>query len=192
MEILELVVRAGDVEVGRTLLSAVAGQSGRRMRANLPPSLRGLLFPDERELVEEFGLMGRVIDLKVLAAALEPVWLRRIKTSGNRGGSFRLSTGAGTAAVWASVSGIRVDRRGTGGRAISVDERAFAHLSSAASTPLPASVSVSAETPPCCGCSSPSKTLSCDGRTSFRMARSPTPMASHRGTRHAGLDGSGE
>ncbi len=127
-EILELGISAGDVEVGRALLSAVAGRRGRRIRANLPPSLRGTLLPDERELVEEFALMGRVIDSEALAAALEPVWLRRIKTSGNRGGSFRLSAGGGTAEVRASASGIRVDRQGREGEAISLDERAFAHL----------------------------------------------------------------
>jgi hypothetical protein len=127
-EILELAISAGDAEVGRTLLSAVAGRRGRRIRANLPPSLRGLLLPDERKLIEEFGLMGRVIDLEALAAALEPVWLRRIKTSGNRGGSFRLSAGAGTAEVRASSSGIRIYRQETEGVAISVDEQAFAYL----------------------------------------------------------------
>jgi hypothetical protein len=127
-EVLELAISAGDAEVGRTLLSAVAGRRGRRIRANLPPSLRGLLLPDERKLIEEFGLMGRVIDLEALAAALEPVWLRRIKTSGNRGGSFRLSAGAGTAEVRASGSGIRIYRQETEGVAISVEEQAFAYL----------------------------------------------------------------
>ncbi len=127
-EILELGINAGEGEVGWALLSAVAGRRRRRIRANLPPSLRGLLFTEERELIEEFGLMGRVIDLEALAAALEPVWLRRIKASGNRGGSFRLSTGAGTAEVRVSASGIRVDRQGREGEGISLDERAFAHL----------------------------------------------------------------
>ena len=127
-EILELGVSAGDAEVGRALLSAVVGRGGNRIRANLPPSLRGLLLPNERELVEEFALMGRVIDPEALAAALEPVWLRRIKASGNRGGSFRLSSAAGTAEVRVSASGIRIYRQGTEGAAISVGERAFAHL----------------------------------------------------------------
>jgi len=110
------------------LLSAVAGWRGRRIRVNLPPSLRRLLLSTEKELVEESGLMGRVIDLEAVAAALEPVWVRRIRTSGNRGDSFRLSTSAGTAEVRASVSGIRVDRQETEGVAISVEEPAFAHL----------------------------------------------------------------
>jgi hypothetical protein len=125
VEILELGVRKGDAGVGQAVLSAVAGR--RRMRANLPPSLKGL-FPDEGEVIEEFGLMGRVIDLEALAAALGPVWLRRIEASGNRGGSFRLSTGAGTVEVRASASGIRVDWQGTEGAAISVDERGFGRL----------------------------------------------------------------
>ncbi len=125
VEILELGVRKDDAGVGQALLSAVAGR--RRTRANLPTSLKGL-FPDEGEVIEEFGLMGRVIDLEALAAALEPVWLRRIEASGNRGGSLRLSTGAGTVEVRASASGTRVDRQGAEGAAISVDERAFGHL----------------------------------------------------------------
>ncbi len=127
-EILELGTGAGDAEVGRTLLSAVAGRRGRRIRVNLPPSLRRLLLPTERELVEEFGLMGRVIDLEAVAAALEPVWVRRIRKSGNRDDSFPLSTSAGTAEVRVGASGIRVDRQETEGGTISVDERAFAHL----------------------------------------------------------------
>src|SRR5215212_7342832 len=128
VEVLELGVGAGDAEVVRALLSALIGPHGGRIRANLPPSLRGLLLPHEGELVEEFALMGRVIDAEALAAALEPVWLRRIKTSGNRGGSFRLSSAAGTAEVRVSASGIRIYRQGTEGAAISVGERAFAHL----------------------------------------------------------------
>ena len=127
-EILELSIGAGDDEVGRTLLSAVAGRRGRRIRGNLPPSLRGLLLPTERQVVEEFGLMGRVIDLEAVAAALEPVWMRRIRTSGNGDDSFRLSTSAGTAEVRVSALGIRVDRQETERVAFSVDERAFAHL----------------------------------------------------------------
>src|SRR5215212_8014237 len=116
VEVLELGVGAGDAEVVRALLSALIGPHGGRIRANLPPSLRGLLLPDEGELVEEFALMGRVIDAEALAAALEPVWVRRIKASGNREGSFLLSTDAGTAEVRASASGVRVDRQGTKAR----------------------------------------------------------------------------
>jgi hypothetical protein len=115
-------------EVVRTLLSVVAGRRGHKIQANLPPSLRGLLFSTEKELVEEFVLIGRVIDLEALAAALEPVWMRRIRTSDNRGDSFRLSTSAGTAEVQVNNSGIRVVRQETKGPTISVDERAFAHL----------------------------------------------------------------
>ncbi len=127
-EILELGVRAGDVEVGRALLSAAAGRRGNRVRTNLPPSLRGPLLPAGGELVEEFALMGRVINPEALAAALEPAWLRRMETSGSRGGSFRLSTRAGTAKVRASSSGVRVYRQETEGVRTSLGERAFAHL----------------------------------------------------------------
>ncbi|MDP9440562.1 MAG: GNAT family N-acetyltransferase [Actinomycetota bacterium] len=127
-EILELGIRAGDVGVGRALLLAAAGRRGNRIRANLPPSLRGLVIPTEGELVEEFALMGRVIDPEALVAALEPAWLRRMETSGSRGGSFRLSTRAGTAEVRASFSGVRVYRQETEGVRTSLGERAFAHL----------------------------------------------------------------
>jgi hypothetical protein len=48
----------------------------------------------EADLTSEFGLMGRVLDVAALAAALEPVWIRRVRDSGIRGGSFYLSTSA--------------------------------------------------------------------------------------------------
>jgi predicted N-acetyltransferase YhbS len=127
-EILELGIGTGEVEAGWTLLSAVAERCGHKIQANLPPSLRRTLLPTEGELVEEFGLMGRVIDLEAVAATLEPVWVRRIRASGNRDSSFRLSTSAGTAEVRVSASGIRLDRQETEGVVISVDERAFAYL----------------------------------------------------------------
>ena len=88
VEILELGVGAGDVETGRALLSAAAVRSGGRLQAFLPPSLRTLLRAHEGEVTSEFGLMGRILDLPALAAALEPTWLRRMRKSGGRDGIF--------------------------------------------------------------------------------------------------------
>src|SRR5215210_2263528 len=121
-EILELGVEAGDLEVGRALLSAAAARGGGRIQGHLPPSLIRTLFrPDEREVAGEFGLMGRVMDLVALAATLEPVWLERMRSSGARGGSFRLSTDAGHAEVRVSASGIRVGTQTDGDAAPLLD-----------------------------------------------------------------------
>jgi GNAT superfamily N-acetyltransferase len=127
-EVLELGVRAGDLEVGRTLLSATAARSAGRIKGHLPPSLRTVFQLDEREVVDEFGLMGRVIDLGALVATLEPVWLRRVQSSGSGGGSFQLSTDAGRAEVRVSASGIEVDTQTDIDVAPLLDERAFVHL----------------------------------------------------------------
>jgi predicted N-acetyltransferase YhbS len=127
VEILELGLRAGDMEVGRTLLSAAAARSGGRLRAFLPPSLRPLFQAHEREITPEFGLMGRVLDLPALAAALEPVWLRRVRESGGRGGSFRLATSVDSAELRVSAEEVRI-LRGVSEPAHALGERAFAHL----------------------------------------------------------------
>jgi hypothetical protein len=94
-EVLELGLRAGDVEAGRALLSAVARRCGHWIRVNLPPSLRTLLRPDQTQITKGTGLMGRAIGLGAVAAALEPAWLGRARASGTRGGSFRVSMHAG-------------------------------------------------------------------------------------------------
>lgn len=127
-EILELGVEANNVEVGRALLSAAAGRDGGRIQGHLPPSLRALFRPDEHEVIGEFGLMGRVLDLAALVATLEPVWLERMQSSGRRGGSFQLSTDAGRAEIRVSTSGIQIDTQTDGDETPLLDERAFAHL----------------------------------------------------------------
>ena len=128
VEILELGLRADDVEVGRALLSAVAARRGGRLRGHLPLSLRESLLSHKREILNEFGLMGRVVDLSALALALEPVWLHRLRTSGGGGGSFSLAAGAGHAEVRVSDEGVRIYPLRAGGAAHALDERAFAHL----------------------------------------------------------------
>jgi hypothetical protein len=72
--------------------------------------------------------MGRVLDLPALTAALEPVWLRRVRESGGRGGSFHLATSAGSAEVWVSDEEVRLDTSGVGEPADTLDEGEFAHL----------------------------------------------------------------
>ncbi len=110
------------------MLSAAAGRRGNRVRTNIPPSLRGQLLPAQGEVVEEFALMGWVIDPEAVVAALRPAWLARVRASGDLGGSFRISTGAGPAEVRADATGIRVQPEETQGAEVSLDERAFAHL----------------------------------------------------------------
>lgn len=127
-EILELGVRPGDLEVGRALLSAAAARGGGRIQGHLPSSLRPLFQPSEREMAGEFGLMGRVIDLATLVAALEPAWLQRVRSSGSRGGSFWLSTDTSRAEVRVSASGIQVGTQEDGEVAPLLNERTFAHL----------------------------------------------------------------
>jgi len=79
-QILELGLAASDFEAGRTLLSAVAGRRGYRIQCHLPSSLRTLLHPGETEVVKEFALMGRAIDLENASAPTKTV-LARCKAS---------------------------------------------------------------------------------------------------------------
>ena len=128
VEILELGVGAGDSEAGRALLSAAASRRGGRLQAFLPPSLLRLFQLHEGEVTTEFGLMGRVLDLPALTAALEPVWLRRVRESGGRGGSFHLATSAGSAEVWVSDEEVQLDTSEVGEPADALDESEFARL----------------------------------------------------------------
>ena len=98
------------------------------MRASLPPSLITLFRPHEADLTSEFGMMGRVLDLAALAAALEPVWIRRVRDSGVRGGSFYLSTSAGGAEVRVSDAEVRLGPSGSGEPVDALGEGGLAHL----------------------------------------------------------------
>jgi hypothetical protein len=122
VEILELGVRPGDVETGRALLS--------RWPHGAPGGYRPFCHPRSgrcSEVTSEFGLMGRVLDLSTLAAALEPTWLRRVRESGGQNGSFHLATSVGSAEVRVSAEEIRIIQ-GISEPANALDERAFAHL----------------------------------------------------------------
>jgi len=70
-----------------------------------------LFLPGEVQIKTEFGLMGRLTDLGALVAAMEPVWLQRVRQSGCRGGSLHLATSAGRTQVQVSDSGVRIDER---------------------------------------------------------------------------------
>ena len=72
--------------------------------------------------------MGRVIDLAALAAALEPVWIRRARASGAPAGSFRLATSAGRAEVWVGDEWVQLDSLGAGEPANALGEDELAHL----------------------------------------------------------------
>jgi hypothetical protein len=128
VEILELGLSTGEPEVGRALLTSAASRRGGRLQAFLPPSLRTLFRPQETEVTSEFGLMGRVLDLAALAATLEPVWIRRVRESGARGGSFCLSTSSGRAEVRVSEEEVGLDPSGSGEPADALGEEDLAHL----------------------------------------------------------------
>jgi predicted GNAT family N-acyltransferase len=128
VEVLELGLRAGEVETGRALLSAAAVRGGGQLQAHLPPSLKTLFRPGEAQIKTEFGLMGRVLDLPALVAAMEPVWLQRVRQSDGRGGSLHLATSAGQAEVLVSESGVRVDEREDDHAANALGEGDLAHL----------------------------------------------------------------
>jgi predicted N-acetyltransferase YhbS len=128
VEILELGLRTGEVDVGRALLSAAAARRGGLLRGRLPPSLRRIFRPNEMEVVGESGLMGRVINLAALVTALGPAWLGRVRASGTQGGSFRLSTNAGHHEVRVSDEGVVCDASRKGEPSEALDEGRFAHL----------------------------------------------------------------
>jgi hypothetical protein len=71
--------------------------------------------------------MGRILDLPALATALEPTWLRRMRKSGGRDGTFQLATSVGSAEVRMNAKEIRTIQ-GIGDPANALDERVFAHL----------------------------------------------------------------
>ncbi len=116
------------MEVGRALLSAAVARRGGRLRAHLPPSLKTLFRPGEAQIKTEFGLMGRVTDLAALVAAMERVWLQRVRRSDGRGGSLHLATSAGRAEVRVSDSGVRIDEREDDHAVEALGEGGLAHL----------------------------------------------------------------
>jgi predicted N-acetyltransferase YhbS len=128
VEILELGLSTDEAEVGRALLTAAASRRGGRLRAFLPPSLRVLFRPRETEVTSDCGLMGRVLVLAALAATLEPVWIRCVRESGTRGGSFYLSTSAGRAEVRVSDEEVGLGPSGSGEPADALGEEDLAHL----------------------------------------------------------------
>ena len=127
VEVLELGLRQGEPDVGRALLSSACSRRGGRLRAFLPPSLRTLFLPREAEISNEFALMGRVLDLRKLVAALEPSWLRRVREAGGREGSFRLAARQDNVEVRVSAEGVRLRESADEG-AYALDEGSFAHL----------------------------------------------------------------
>jgi hypothetical protein len=88
------------------------------------------------------------------------------------GGSFRLSTSAGTAEVGVSASGIRLDRQEEEGVTISVDERAFAHLLFRGFDAAAGERVGTVRDPSLLGTLFPSETSSSGGPTPFRMVHS--------------------
>jgi predicted N-acetyltransferase YhbS len=128
VEVLELGLRVGEVDTGRALLSAAATRGGGLLRAHLPRSLKTLFRPGEAQIKTEFGLMGRVTDLAALVAAVEPVWLQRVRQSDGRGGSLHLATSAGRAEVRVSNPGVRINEREDDYAVDALGEGDLAHL----------------------------------------------------------------
>ncbi len=126
-EILELGIRRCDAKTGRALLSAAAARSGGRLKAHLPSSLRTLFRPEESEVTSAFGLMGRVLDLAMLVEAVRPLWMRRVRESGGRGGSFNLATSVGHAEVRVRAEEVEV-LRSARAPIHALGEGEFAHL----------------------------------------------------------------
>ena len=72
--------------------------------------------------------MGRVTDVAALVAAMERVWLQRVRQSDVRGGSLHLATSAGQAEVRVSDSGVQIDEQNDDQAVDALGEEDLAHL----------------------------------------------------------------
>lgn len=93
--VLELILRT-ELEVGRALLSRVAERRGRVFQTHLPCSRLDVFYPDERALVGESGLMGRVLNVQSFVETVQPIWAQRLQDAGVPGARIRLDTSAGS------------------------------------------------------------------------------------------------
>jgi predicted N-acetyltransferase YhbS len=127
VEILELGLQGGDWAVGRALLAAAAEPRGGRVITHLPPSLLPLLPPGSEEATD-MGLMGRVLDLGALTAALAPRWQASLPAAGVREGAVALDTRAGRAVLQVSADSVTLSATPGATATPALDERALAHL----------------------------------------------------------------
>ena len=128
VEVLELGIEGENLDIGRTLLSAIAMQSDGHLQGQFPPSLLNLFLPGEFGIIPEHGLMGRVINLVELVHALEALWLERVHEAGMPEGSLKVSTSAGHAAIRVSNTAIQVDQLHDAETVPPLNEGEFAHL----------------------------------------------------------------
>ncbi|HEX6480478.1 MAG TPA: GNAT family N-acetyltransferase [Ktedonobacteraceae bacterium] len=129
VEILELGIERGALDIGRELLTATSMRRDGQLQGQLPPSMKAIFLQGEFSITPEPGLMGRVINLAELLHVLEPVWRDRIGEAGGSEGTLSLFTSAGQAAIQIRRNGnIQVNEPGTTGMGSSLNEREFAHL----------------------------------------------------------------
>ena len=76
--VLELGAATDDLHLGRVLLAVAAQPRQGRLRASLPPSLRGTLDPWQPAVQDSPGLMGRPLSMPALASALSSNWSSRL------------------------------------------------------------------------------------------------------------------
>lgn len=126
-ELLELGLLPAEVEAGRALLVAAAPASG-HLRGPLPPSLRAVSRPFEREAGRETALMGRTLDLASLLRALEPVWQERARAAALAEGAVQVETSGGRAELRLTTDGLQFTLAPENRAEFPLDERAFAHL----------------------------------------------------------------
>jgi N-acetylglutamate synthase-like GNAT family acetyltransferase len=127
-EILELGLAPGARDVGRALLGAAAARRDGRLEGHFPPSLRTLFRPDEHEVAAEEGLMGRVVNVDVLAHTLAPVWEARARAAGITDATFGLTSSDTRVAVALRGGKLRVDSPAPDEPLPELSEPALAHL----------------------------------------------------------------
>jgi GNAT superfamily N-acetyltransferase len=127
-DVLELGTAPGELKIGRHLVECVASRRSGQIAAQLPPSLHDVIPRRLREVMPLSGLMGRVLDLRALLNALEPVLVRRMTAAGLEAWSLALRISDGTRHVRMTNRRLTVDAQPVGDAAASLSEVDFAHL----------------------------------------------------------------
>jgi predicted N-acetyltransferase YhbS len=128
VEVLELGVLPRDVDLGRSLVAALAARRHSNVWAQLPPSLDEVIPKAARCGAEQAGLMGRVLDVRGLFRQLEPVLLQRLRGASSIGGRLSLSSSAGSAQLALTETDLIVHTTTTPDPRASLNEGELAHL----------------------------------------------------------------
>jgi ribosomal protein S18 acetylase RimI-like enzyme len=128
VEILELGVEESTLDIGRTSLAAASMRRDGQLQGQFPPSQWTVFYPGEFEIVPEFGLMGRVINLAELLHALQPMWRDLVQKAGMSQGALSLSTSAGSAEIQVTNGNIQVETQGIAETVPALNELEFAHF----------------------------------------------------------------